>query len=100
MHISKPNPEILAVLPTIDSPHFTTVTFLGKKLVQKYKRKLVVLFDGRTAPVEDEGATKRRRNLLSNFAKVGEITFKFMDSPPRAYDPPTWRSLTRDVVKG
>ena len=126
MHINKPNPEILAVLPTIDSPHFTTVTFLaqdanvdfdypsskywrrvdevltvlGKKLVQKHQKKLAVVFDGWTAPIEDEDATKRWKNLLSNFAKVGEITFKYMDPPPRAYNPPTWRSLTRDIVKG
>jgi len=126
MHANKPNPEIAAVLPTIDSPHFTTVTFLaqnanvdfdypsdkywrridevlavlGEDLVGKYKRKLNVVFDGWTAPIKDGGATERWRNLLPDFAEVGEITFKYMDPPPRAYDPPTWRSLTRDVVKG
>jgi len=126
MHANKPNPEILAVLPTIDSPQFTTVTFLaqnanvdfdhpsnkywrridevlrvlGENLVEKHKRKLNVVFDGWRAPVEDEDAAERWRNLLPNFAQVGEITFKYMDPPPRTYDPPTWRSLTRDVMKG
>lgn len=126
MHANKPNPEIVAVLPTIDSPHFTTVTFLaqnanvdfdhpsnkywrridevlavlGENLVEKYKRKLNVVFDGWRAPVEDEDAAERWRDLLPNFAQVGEITFKHMDPPPRAHDPPTWRSLTRDVMKG
>lgn len=126
MHMNKPNPEILAVIPTINSPDFTTVTFLAQKAninfvhpsnkywrridevlaalgensVQKYNRKLEVVFDGWTAPIEDEDAAERWRDLLPNFAKVGEIIFKYMDPPPRAYDPPTWRSLTRDVVKG
>ena len=126
MHLNRPNPEILAVLPTIESPHFTTVTFLaqnaninfdypshrywrridevlmvlGESLVEKYKRKLEVVFDGWTAPIEKEDATERWRDLLPNFAEVGEITFKYMDPPPHTYDPPTWRSLTRDVVKG
>ena len=126
MHANKPNPEIVAVLPTIDSPHFTTVTFLaqnanidfdspsnkywkrvdevlaalGEDLVEKYQRKLNVVFDGWRAPIEDKDATREWRSLLPNFAAVGEITFKYMDLPPHTYDPPTWRSLTRDVVKG
>ena len=125
MHINRPNPEILAVLPTIDSPDFTTVTFLAQdanvnfdypshkywrkvddvlmvlgEILMEYKRKLKVVFDGWTAPIENEDATKRWRNLLSNFANVGEISFKYMDPSPRAYDPPTWRSLTRGVMKG
>ena len=125
MHINRPNPKILAVLPTIDSPHFTTVTFLaqnananldhpldkyrrridevltvlGESLVKKDKRKLRVVFDGWRALIENDTATKRWRDLVTNFTKVGEITFKYMD-PPRTYDPPTWHSLTRDVVKG
>jgi len=74
MHLDRPNSEILAVLPTIESPHFTTVTFLawntdidfdypshkywrridevltflGENLV-KYKRKLEVVFNRWTA---------------------------------------------------
>lgn len=126
MRAGKPNPEIVAVLPTIDSPHFTTVTFLarnadinldhpshkywkrvdkvlevpGKNLAGKYKGKLNVVFDGWRAPIEDERATERWRGLLPNFSQVGEITFKHMDPPPHSHDPPTWRSLTRDVVKG
>ncbi|KAF9646673.1 hypothetical protein BDM02DRAFT_3118316 [Thelephora ganbajun] len=125
MHANRPNPEITAVLPTINSRHFTTVTFLaqnanvnfdypsdkhwrkidevltvlGESLVKKYKRKLEVVFDGWKAPVEDEHATQRWIGLLPEFAQVGKITFKYMDPPPRTYDPPTWRSLTRDVVK-
>ena len=73
---------------------------LGEDLVQKCNRKLEVVFDGWTVPIEDEDATGRWRGLLPTFTKVGEIMFKYMDPPPYAYDPPTWRSLIRDVVKG
>lgn len=126
MHANKPNPEIVAVLPTIDSPHFATVIFLaqnanidfdypsdkywrrvdevlaalGEDLVNKHNRKLNVVFDGWRAPIEDEDARKSWRALLPNFTRVGEVIFKYMDPAPHTYDPPTWRSLTRNVVKG
>lgn len=126
MHANRPNPEILAVLPTVDSQHFRTVTFLaqnanvdfdrptdkywkkidevlaylGKTFVEEHNRKLEVVFDGWKAPVEDEDARERWIGLLPNFAEIGEIAFKYMDTPPRTYDPPTCRSLTREVMKG
>ena len=126
MHANKPNTEIVAVLPTIDSPHFETITFLaqnanvnfdfpsnkywrkidqmltalGEDLVERYARKLNVVFDGWKAPVENEDARRRWMELLPSFAKAGKITFKCMDPSPHTYDPPTRRSLTRDVVKG
>ena len=100
MHLSRLNPEILAVLPTIESPHFTTATILaqdtninfdypshkywrridevltvlGENLV-KYKRELEAVFDGWTAPIENEDPTERWMDLLPDFAQVGEITF-------------------------
>jgi len=57
--------------------------------VEEYERKLHVVFDGWRAPTEDEDARERWRDLLPNFAQVGEITFKQMGSPPHAHDPPT-----------
>ena len=126
MHANKPNPEILAVLPTVESQHFETVTFLaqdanvnfaspsnkywrkidnvltalGQDLLEKHGRELKVVFDGWEAPVEDEDARQRWMALLPNFTKIGKVTFKYMDPRPRTYDPPTWHSLTREVVKG
>ena len=110
VHTSKPNPETPAVLPTINSPHFTTVTFLAhnantdfdyplKKywrkvdealavlrgnLAEKCERKLNVVFDGWRVPVKDEDATEKWRDLLPKFTQVGDITFKYMDPPVRA----------------
>ena len=121
-----PTPKNLAVLPTIRSPHFETVTFLaqdanvnstlpsnkfwrridealtalGRNLLEKHGRELKVVFDGWEAPAEDESARQGWMELLPKFAEVGKITFKSMDPPPHTYDPPTWHSLTREVVKG
>ena len=126
VHANKPSPEILAVLPTVDPAHFETVTFLsqnaninldspsdkywrkidyvlaalGQDVMEKHSRELEVVFDGWRAPIEDEGARERWVGLLPNFSQVGKIRFKYMDPPPHVYDPPTWHSLTREVVKG
>ena len=127
MHLSRLNPEILAVLPTIESPHFTTVTILAQNAninfdypSHKYWRRidevLTVLGENFGGEVQ-EGTGSRVRWVDSAHRERGpnrkvdgplarfrsswgdHIRVTYMD-PPHTYDPPTWRSLTRDAVKG
>jgi len=70
MHFNRPNPETLAVLPTIESPHFTTVTFLAQNTninfdypSHKYWRRidevLTVLMENLVEVQEEAGSRVR-----------------------------------------
>ena len=43
------------------------MTVLGEDLVEEYKRKLEISFDGWTAPIENEGRNRRVDEPLAQF---------------------------------